>query len=61
VILNYWPFPSVRVALALMIGFYLLVELAQQTLRQQITRRRIAEYLLMSIVAIAVVFLFPAP
>jgi len=59
VILNYWPFPSVRVALALMIGFYLLVGLAQQTLRQQITRRRVAEYLLMSLLAVTVVFLFP--
>ena len=59
VLLNYWPFPSVRVALTLMVGFYLLVGMAQQALRGDIRRRRVIEYLLMFIVAVAVIFLFP--
>ncbi len=59
VLLNYWPFPSVRVALALMVGFYLLVGLAQHALRQQIDRRRVAEYLLMSLAAVVLIFIFP--
>ncbi len=57
-LLNYWPFPSVRVALTLMVGFYLLVGMAQQALRGDIGRRRVIEYLLMFIVAVAVIFLF---
>ncbi len=59
VMLNYWPFPSIRVALALLVGFYLMVGLAQAHLRGALTRRRAFEYLLMSGVAILVVFLFP--
>ena len=59
VMLNYWPFPSVRLALALMVGFYLLVGLSQQALQNRIDRRRVAEYLLMSLTAVAVIFLFP--
>jgi len=59
VLLNYWPFASVRVALALMVGFYLLVGLAQQALRDEINRRRVLEYLLMFVVAVAVIGLFP--
>jgi len=46
------------VALTLMVGFYLLVGMAQQALRGDIGRRRVIEYLLMFIVAVAVIFLF---
>ena len=60
VVFNYWPFASVRVALILLVGYYLLVGLAQQALRQEITRRRVVEYLVMFVVAVALIFFFPA-
>ncbi len=59
VILNYWPFASERVALALLIGFYLLVGLAQQMLRGEFNRRRVIEYLIIAVVTVSVIFLFP--
>jgi hypothetical protein len=58
-VLNYWPFASVRVALVLLVGFYLLVGLTQQTLRGESSRQRMIEYLTMAAVAVAVIFLFP--
>jgi hypothetical protein len=58
-VLNYWPFASVRVALVLLVGFYLLVGLTQQTLRGESSRRRMMEYLTMAVVTVAVIFLFP--
>jgi hypothetical protein len=60
VVLNYWPFASVRVALILLVGYYLLVGLAQQALRRDITRRRVIEYLVMFVFAVALIFFFPA-
>ena len=57
VMLNYWPFPSVRVALALLVGFYLMVGLARAHLRGTLTRRRALEYAAMSGVAMLVIFL----
>ena len=59
VMLNYWPSPSIRVALALLVGFYLMVGLAQAHLRGTLTRKRAFEYALMSGVAVLVIFLFP--
>lgn len=59
VALNYWPFASARVALVLLVGFYLLVGLAQQAIRGEIGRRRTVEYLFMFIVAVAIIFFFP--
>ncbi len=59
VVLNYWPQASVRVALVLLVGYYLLVGLAQQALRQDISRRRVVEYLLMFVVAVGIIFFFP--
>ncbi len=59
VMLNYWPYPSVRVALVLLVGFYLLVGLAQLHLRQTLTVRRVFEYVGMSLVAVLLIFMFP--
>jgi len=59
VMLNYWPFPSVRVALVLLVGFYLMVGLSGAHLRDALTPRRAGEYLLMTGMALLVIFLFP--
>ncbi len=59
VMLNYWPYPSIRVALVLLVGFYLLVGLAQLHLRQLLTFRRVLEYVGMSLVAIFLILVFP--
>ncbi len=59
VILNYWPFASVRVALVLLLGFYLLAGLAQQMLRGEFNRRRVIEYLIIAAMTVTVIFLFP--
>ncbi len=59
VILNYWAFPSIRVGLILLVGYYLLVELNQWYLRGQLTRRRIGEYLLITGVSFLVILFFP--
>ena len=58
VLLNYWPFPSIQVALILLVGFYLMVGLSQWQLRGELTRRRAAEYLLMSALAVLVIIFF---
>jgi hypothetical protein len=58
ILLNYWPYPSMQVALILLVGFYLMIGLAQWQLREALTRRRAAEYILMSALAILVIFLF---
>jgi len=59
VVLNYWPFASMRVALTLMVGFYLLVGMIQLDLREEISRRRVVEYLIMTAIAVVVIFVFP--
>ncbi len=59
VALNYWPFASARVALILLVGFYLLVGLAQQAMRGKIGRRRTFEYLFMFMITVTVIFIFP--
>jgi len=59
VMLNYWPFPSIRVALTLLVIFYLLVGLTQAHLRQTLTRRQLFEYLFMSGIAMLVIIAFP--
>ncbi|RUA17172.1 MAG: hypothetical protein DSY55_02590 [Clostridia bacterium] len=58
-VLNYWPFASVRVALVLLVGFYLLVGYMQQLARRALGRRQVLEYLLMAAVAVMIVFYFP--
>jgi hypothetical protein len=58
-VLNYWPFASVRVALVLLVGFYLLIGLSQQSLRDELTQRRFLEYLAVTGVTVVVIFLFP--
>lgn len=58
-IVNYWPYVSVRVGLILLVEFYLLVGLAQQELRGQLTRRRTVEYLVLAAVASALIAWFP--
>ena len=58
-VLNYWPHVSVRVALLLLVGFYLLTGISQQALKNQFRRRQLFEYLLIAVVTIAVIFAFP--
>jgi len=59
VALNYWPFASARVALILLVGFYLLVGLTQQAMRKGLNRRRTFEYLFMFMVSVALIVFFP--
>ena len=59
VVLNYWPFASVRVALMLLVGFYFLIGISQQILREELTRRRFFEYLLVSGIMVMIIFFFP--
>lgn len=59
-VLNYWPFPSVRVALILLMAFYLLVGTALQALSRQLNRRSAFEYLIIASIIIVVIFFFPA-
>jgi len=56
--LNYWPFASVKVALVLLVGFYLLVGLTQQIIRGEVGIRRVVEYIFMFAVAIAIIFFY---
>ena len=59
VLLNYWPFPTLRVALLLLMAFYLMVGLVQTHLRGHLTFRRALEYLTISGVVVAIIVLFP--
>jgi len=43
----------------LLVGFYLLVGLAQLHLRQTLTARRVFEYVGMSLIAVLLIFMFP--
>ncbi|NOX63518.1 MAG: hypothetical protein GXP42_16465 [Chloroflexi bacterium] len=58
-LLNYWPYASVRMGLALLVLFYLLVGLASQDARNQLSTRRALEYLTAAGAAALVVFWFP--
>lgn len=44
-VLNYWPFSPLRAGLILLIGFYVLVGLAQQELTGRLSSRRALEFL----------------
>ncbi|RME45282.1 MAG: hypothetical protein D6791_11155 [Chloroflexi bacterium] len=58
-VLNYWPFASIRVGLILLVGFYLLVGLAQQALNEHLTRRRTLEYLAVAAGATVLLIVLP--
>lgn len=59
VLLNYWPFPSIRVALMLLVGFYLAVGLWRLDLKDQATLRRVGEQTIMALVAFLIIIIFP--
>ena len=55
--LNYWRGPSLTGGLYLLVGFYLLVGLAQQGIQARLTRRVVAEYVFVAAVVIALISL----
>ncbi len=58
-VFNYWPFASMRVGLVLLVEFYLIVGLVGQELMGHLTRRRAIEYILLALVAMALMLWFP--
>ena len=58
-VLNYWPYASTRMGLALMVLFYLMVGLAHQELQGRLTKRRALEYGGLAAIAAALLLWFP--
>ena len=58
-VLNYWPFASIRMGSVLLVVFYLVVGLAHQALREQLTRRRAGEYLALALIATVIILWLP--
>ena len=59
VLLNYWPLPSIRVALMLLVGFYLAVGLWRMDLKEQITLQRVGGEAILALVAFLLILIFP--
>ncbi|NUQ39019.1 MAG: hypothetical protein HUU23_14745 [Caldilineales bacterium] len=55
-VLNYWPFTAPRAGVLLLIGFYLLVGLAQHELAGRLSARRALEYVAASAGVVALLF-----
>ncbi|MCO6451094.1 MAG: hypothetical protein J5I90_09945 [Caldilineales bacterium] len=58
-VINYWPYTSIRMGLALMTLFYLMVGLAHQELQGRLTMRRALEYIVLAVIATVLLLRFP--